>query len=298
MPDEGRSTVNTLEPYFMPFTNNRQFKSAPRILVAAEGVHYTTEDGRRLLDGSSGMWCVNAGHGRDKIVRAIQEQAAAMDYAPAFQCGHPGAFDLAARLATLMPGDLDHAFFCNSGSEAVDTALKIALAYHRQNGEATRTRLIGRERGYHGGRFRRHRSGRDVQQPQAVRQPGVGRRPPAAYPRSGEDGVLPGPARMGGPSGGRSRRHLRAARPVDDRRGDRRAGGGLDRRAGSAGGLPRAAARDLRPPRNPADPRRGDHRVRTPGRGVRGRAVRDRARHDYHGQGADQRDGADVGGGG
>ena len=150
MPDEGRSTVNTLEPYFMPFTNNRQFKSAPRILVAAKGVHYTTDDGRRLLDGSSGMWCVNAGHGRDKIVRAIQDQAASMDYAPAFQCGHPGAFDLAARLATLMPGDLDHAFFCNSGSEAVDTALKIALAYHRQNGEATRTRLIGRERGYHG----------------------------------------------------------------------------------------------------------------------------------------------------
>jgi beta-alanine--pyruvate transaminase len=150
MPDEGRSTVNTLEPYFMPFTNNRQFKSAPRILVAAKGVHYTTDDGRRLLDGSSGMWCVNAGHGRDKIVRAIQDQAASMDYAPAFQCGHPGAFDLAARLATLMPGDLDHAFFCNSGSEAVDTALKIAIAWHRVRGEGQRVRLIGREKGYHG----------------------------------------------------------------------------------------------------------------------------------------------------
>ena len=150
MPDEGRSTVNRLEPYFMPFTANRQFKSAPRIVVAAKGMHYTTDDGRRILDGSAGMWCVNAGHGRDRITRAIQDQAALMDYAPAFQCGHPGAFDLASRLATLMPGDLDHVFFGNSGSEAVDTALKIALAYHRQNGEATRTRLIGRERGYHG----------------------------------------------------------------------------------------------------------------------------------------------------
>ena len=150
MPDEARSTVNTLEPYFMPFTNNRQFKSAPRIVVAAKGVHYTTDDGRRVLDGSSGMWCVNAG-ARPRQDRPRDPGAGGrMDYAPAFQCGHPGAFELSARLATLMPGDLDHVFFGNSGSEAVDTALKIALAYHRQNGEATRTRLIGRERGYHG----------------------------------------------------------------------------------------------------------------------------------------------------
>ena len=150
MPDTARSTVNTLEPYFMPFTANRQFKSAPRIVVSAKDMHYTAEDGSLILDGSAGMWCVNAGHCRDKITRAIQDQAASMDYAPAFQCGHPGAFELAARLATMMPGDLDHVFFANSGSEAVDTALKIALAYHRQNGEATRTRFIGRERGYHG----------------------------------------------------------------------------------------------------------------------------------------------------
>ena len=150
MPDTARSTVNTLEPYFMPFTANRQFKSAPRIVVAAKDMHYTAEDGSLILDGSAGMWCVNAGHCRDKITRAIQDQAASMDYAPAFQCGHPGAFELAARLATMMPGALDHVFFANSGSEAVDTALKIALAYHRQNGEAARTRFIGRERGYHG----------------------------------------------------------------------------------------------------------------------------------------------------
>ncbi len=150
MPDSGRATVNTLEPYFMPFTANRQFKSAPRIVVSAKDMHYTADDGRRILDGSAGMWCVNAGHCRDEITRAIQDQAARMDYAPAFQCGHPGAFELASRLAAMLPGNIDHVFFGNSGSEAVDTALKIALAYHRQNGEAGRTRFIGRERGYHG----------------------------------------------------------------------------------------------------------------------------------------------------
>lgn len=150
MPDETRTEVNTLEPYFMPFTMNRQFKSAPRIVVAAKGTRYVTEDGRELLDGAAGMWCVNAGHGRREIVEAVAAQAARMDYAPAFQWGHPGAFELSARLAALLPGDLDYLFYGNSGSEAVDTALKIALAYHRQRGEASRTRLVGRERGYHG----------------------------------------------------------------------------------------------------------------------------------------------------
>ena len=150
MADTGRANVNTLEPFWMPFTNNRQFKSAPRMVVSAKDMHYTTDDGRKLLDGSAGMWCVNAGHGRAKIVEAVQRQVAEMDYAPPFQWGHPGAFELSARLATLLPGDLDHVFYGNSGSEAVDTALKIALAYQRQRGQATRTRLIGRERGYHG----------------------------------------------------------------------------------------------------------------------------------------------------
>ena len=150
MPDTGRTTVNTLEPYWMPFTANRQFKAAPRILVAARDMHYTAEGGARILDGTSGMWCVNAGHCREPITAAITAQAETMDYAPAFQWGHPGAFELSARLATMLPGDIDHLFYGNSGSEAVDTALKIALAYHRQNGEPTRTRLIGRERGYHG----------------------------------------------------------------------------------------------------------------------------------------------------
>jgi beta-alanine--pyruvate transaminase len=141
---------NDLGPYWMPFTANRQFKSQPRLLVAANGHHYTAADGRRILDGTAGLWCCNAGHGHPKIVAAIQAQAAEMDYAPAFQMGHPKAFELASRVAALAPGDLDHVFFTNSGSEAVDTALKMAIAYHRLKGEASRTRLIGRERGYHG----------------------------------------------------------------------------------------------------------------------------------------------------
>ncbi|GAB4359258.1 MAG: aspartate aminotransferase family protein [Oricola sp.] len=141
---------NNLEAFWMPFTANRQFKKNPRMLVAAQDMHYTTADGRKVLDGTAGLWCCNAGHGRPKIVEAIQKQAAELDYAPAFQMGHPKAFELAARLAAKMPSPLDHVFFTNSGSESVDTALKIALAYQRQIGQGTRTRLIGRERGYHG----------------------------------------------------------------------------------------------------------------------------------------------------
>ncbi|HEX9646463.1 MAG TPA: aspartate aminotransferase family protein [Alphaproteobacteria bacterium] len=141
---------NNLQPLWKPFTANRQFKAAPRLLVAAEGMYYRSIDGRQILDGAAGMWCVNAGHGRREIAEAVKRQVAVMDYAPAFQMGHPLEFDLAARLAALLPGDLDHLFFTNSGSESVDTALKIALAYHQARGEPTRTRLIGRERGYHG----------------------------------------------------------------------------------------------------------------------------------------------------
>jgi len=139
-----------LEAFWMPFTANRQFKSAPRLFVKAEGMYYTTDDGRRVLDGFAGLWCCNAGHCRKPITEAIQKQAAVMDYAPAFQMGHPLAFELANRVVDLAPGKLDHVFFCNSGSEAVDTALKIALGYHRIRGEGARMRLIGRERGYHG----------------------------------------------------------------------------------------------------------------------------------------------------
>src|ERR1700675_2942776 len=144
------SVPNDLEPYWMPFTANRAFKARPRLIAAAKDMHYVTPDGRKLIDGSAGLWCTNAGHNRDPIVEAIQAQAAELAHAPALQVGHPTGFELAARVAALAPGDLDHVFFCNSGSEAVDTALKIALAYHHVRGEGARTRLIGRERGYHG----------------------------------------------------------------------------------------------------------------------------------------------------
>src|ERR1700730_2573088 len=145
---------NDLEAYWLPFTPNRAFKAAPRLIARAKDMHYYTPDGRAVLDGTAGMWCTNAGHNRDPIVAAIRAEAAALDYAPAFQFAHPKAFELASRVAALAPGELDHVFFCNSGSEAVDTALKIALAYHHVRGEAARTRLIGRERGYHGVGFR------------------------------------------------------------------------------------------------------------------------------------------------
>ncbi len=139
-----------LEAFWMPFTANRHFKAKPRMFVRAEGMHYWTDDGRKILDGFSGMWCCNAGHGRKPIVEAIQRQAATMDYAPPFQMGHPLAFELANRIVRIAPPALDHVFFCNSGSEAVDTALKIAVAYQRTRGDGARTRLIGRERAYHG----------------------------------------------------------------------------------------------------------------------------------------------------
>jgi beta-alanine--pyruvate transaminase len=148
--DQLRLAPAQLEAYWMPFTANRQFKAKPRMMAAASGMYYTTDDGRQILDGFAGLWCCNAGHCRKPIVEAIQKQAATMDYAPAFQMGHPLAFELANRIVELAPGKLDHVFFCNSGSEAVDTALKIALAWHRMRGEGARTRLIGRERGYHG----------------------------------------------------------------------------------------------------------------------------------------------------
>jgi beta-alanine--pyruvate transaminase len=143
-------TPNSLEAYWMPFTPNRRFKADPRFVERAEGMHYFTPDGRKVLDATSGLWCVNAGHNRPRIVEAIQRQAAELGYATTFNMGHPKAFEFAGRLAALMPGDLDHVFFTNSGSEAVDTALKIALAYQRARGKGSKTRLIGRERGYHG----------------------------------------------------------------------------------------------------------------------------------------------------
>jgi beta-alanine--pyruvate transaminase len=148
MPDSARP--NDLESYWMPFTANRQFKAKPRLMASANGMYYRSTDGREILDGTAGLWCVNAGHARREIADAVAKQVMTLDYAPAFQMGHPAIFETAAKLAALLPGDLDHVFFGNSGSEAVETALKIALAYHRMRGDGGRTRLIGRERGYHG----------------------------------------------------------------------------------------------------------------------------------------------------
>src|SRR5215203_2889132 len=141
---------NDLASYWMPFTPNRAFKKAPRLIARAKDMHYYTPEGRALLDGTAGLWCTNAGHNRDPIVAAIQNQAAELDYAPAFQFAHSKAFELASRVAALAPADLDHVFFCNSGSEAADTAMKMALAYWNATGQAQRTRFVGRERGYHG----------------------------------------------------------------------------------------------------------------------------------------------------
>ncbi|RTL55248.1 MAG: aspartate aminotransferase family protein [Bradyrhizobiaceae bacterium] len=151
------SNAVNLDSYWMPFTANRQFKAAPRLLASAEGMHYTSTDGRKILDGVAGLWCVNAGHGRKSIADAVQHQLVSLDYGTAFQMGHPLAFELAEKLADMSPGGasagLDRIFFTNSGSESVDTALKIALAYHHATGHGERTRLVGRERGYHGANF-------------------------------------------------------------------------------------------------------------------------------------------------
>lgn len=148
-----RNVPNDLNAFWMPFTANRQFKKAPRMFVGAKDMHYTTSDGRQVLDGTAGLWCCNAGHCRPKITEAIQKQAAELDYAPAFQMGHPVAFELANRIIDIAPKGIEHVFYTNSGSESVETALKLAIAYHRAKGDATRTRLIGRERGYHGVNF-------------------------------------------------------------------------------------------------------------------------------------------------
>jgi beta-alanine--pyruvate transaminase len=147
---QSATVPNDLDSFWIPFTPNRAFKASPRLIARAKDMHYFTPENRAVLDATAGLWCTNAGHNRDPIVAAIQAQAAELDYAPAFQFAHPKSFELASRIAALAPGDLDRVFFCNSGSEAVDTALKIALAYHNVRGQGARTRLIGRERGYHG----------------------------------------------------------------------------------------------------------------------------------------------------
>ncbi len=144
---------NSMSSFWMPFSANRDFLREPRMIQAADGMYYTTSDGRRVMDGTAGLWCVNAGHRDPLIVEAVQKQVHELDYAPNFQFSHPQAFELSAKLTAMMPEGMNHAFFTNSGSESVDTALKIALHYHRMRGDGARTRLIGRERGYHGTGF-------------------------------------------------------------------------------------------------------------------------------------------------
>lgn len=147
------TTPNDLRAFWMPFTANRQFKQNPRMMVAAKDMHFTAADGRQILDGTAGLWCVNAGHCRPLITEAIRQQAGELDYAPAFQMGHPKAFELANRLMDIAPDNMANVLYTNSGSESVETALKVALAYHRARGDGSRFRLIGRERGYHGVNF-------------------------------------------------------------------------------------------------------------------------------------------------
>src|SRR6478609_11088000 len=144
------SKPQSMSSFWMPFTNNRDFKVNPRLLVSAEGMYYKDVDGNQVLDGTAGLWCVPCGHAQPKIVAAVSEMVGQLDFAPTFQMGHPAAFDLAEQLMEYTNHKFGHVFYTNSGSESVDTALKMALAYHRARGEGTRTRLIGRERGYHG----------------------------------------------------------------------------------------------------------------------------------------------------
>jgi len=153
LPQGFDASPNNLESFWMPFTWNRKFKADPMMIGSAKGMNYYDLQGREILDATAGLWCVNAGHRNKKIVGAVQKAVEVLDYAPTFNLGHPLPFELASRITNLLPGSFDHVFFCNSGSEAVDSALKIALAYHRVRGDAARTRLIGRERGYHGTGF-------------------------------------------------------------------------------------------------------------------------------------------------
>ncbi len=248
-------------------------------------MHYYTPDGRAVLDGTAGLWCTNAGHNRDPIVAAIHAQAAELDFAPAFQFAHPKAFELASRIAALAPDDLDHVFFCNSGSEAVDTALKIALAYHNIRGEGSRTRLIGRERGYHGVGFGGISVGGIVNNRKFFGSllAGVDHLPPT-YNRD-EQAFTKGEPEWGA--------HLadELERIVALHDASTIAAVIVEPMAGSTGVLPppkgylAAAARDLRQVRHPADLRRGHHRLRPARLCVRGRTLRRDAGHDHLRQG-------------
>ena len=187
-----------LDAHWMPFTANREFKADPRLIVEAQGLYFTDSDGRKIFDGLSGLWCSGLGHGRPEITEAVSRQIAKLDYSPAFQFGHPLSFELANRLRELTPEGLDYVFFTGSGSEAADTSLKMARAYWRAKGQGGKTRLIGREKGYHGVNFGGISVGGIGRQPQDLR-PGGGGGPPAAHP-VGSQRILARRARRRAPS--------------------------------------------------------------------------------------------------
>ena len=291
--DLATGAPNDLQSLWLPFTPNRQFKAHPRIVVSAKGMHYRSHDGREILDSSAGLWCANLGHCHPKVVAAVQKGVATLDFAPTFQFGHNKVFELASRVAAEMPGDLNRVFFANSGSEAVDTALKIALAYHQARGEGQRTRLIGRERAYHGVGF----GGISVGGMVANRRTYGPMLPGVDHLRHTLDlehnAFSRGQPEWGAHLADDLERLVRAARPLDHRRRDRRAGGGLGRRLSAAQGLSRAPARDLRQARHPLDLRRGDHGLGPARLRVGGRAHGHHARPHDHGQGPHQRACAD-----
>ena len=274
----------------MPFTANRQFKGNPRLLARAEGMHYWTADGRQVLDGVAGLWCVNAGHGRREITEAVAQQLGTMEYAPTFQMGHPIAFELANRLAGIAPPGMDRVFFTNSGSESVDTALKIAIAYHRARGQGQRTRLIGRERGYHGVGFGGMSVGGMVNNRKFFAVaccPSVDHLPHTLD--LGHNAFSRGLPHWG--------MHLanELERLVALHDASTIAAVIVEPIAGSAGvllppvGLLEAPARDLRQARHPADLRRSHHRIRPHRQAVRCAGLRGHARPHDHRQGTHQR---------
>ena len=280
MPD----VAHALASHWMPFTANRDFQAHPRLIVHAEGMVYRSQSGQRVLDGASGLFCCAAGHGRREIAEAVSAQLMEMDYAPHFQFGHPSSFELAARLGALLPGDLDHLFFCNSGSEAIDTALKIAMAYHRANGEGARQRFVSRERAYHGVNI----GGTSLS--------GIVRN------REAFPAVMPGVSHMRhtwltdhrfvrGQPGSGEELASDLQRFVDLHGKSQIAACFVEPIAGSTGvlvppkGYLERLRADLRRQRHPAGVRRGHLRLRPHRRRLRRRELRRDAGHDHHGQG-------------
>ena len=252
---------NDLQSFWQPFTPNRQFKAHPRLVVSARGMHYRSHDGRDVLDSSAGLWCANLGHCHPKVVEAVQQGIATLDFAPTFQFGHNKVFELASRVADAMPGDLEPRVLLQLGLgsgryRAEDRARLSPRARRRPALPADRARArLSR------GRLRRHVGRRHGREPAHLRADAAGRRSPAPHPRSRAQRVHARPARARPGARRRSRAPVRAARPLDHRRGDRRAGRGLDRRLSAARRLSGAPARDLRQARHPSDLRRGDHRL-------------------------------------